>query len=410
MRRRHVIQSAVVGVATAGLVASAFLAGSGAATAASGQHPNYVRSCAHAAKGYAACNALLSTRVHTNGADTTPAGYGPTDLQSAYKLASAAAANGGTQTVALVDAYDDPNAASDLATYRTQYGLSPCTTASGCFAKVPGSGSTLPATDGGWAQEESLDIDMVSAICPNCKIRLVEALSNSNADLATAEHTAANLGATEISNSYGGSETASDPSLASSSYTYPGVLVTASSGDGGYGVEFPAAAPKVIAVGGTSLTTASNSRGWTETVWGHGASSSLLGGAGSGCSKYETKPAWQHDSGCAKRTVADVSADADPNTGVAVYDSTAYRGQSGWLEFGGTSVASPIIASVGALAGNFASLSQYPAGAIIYHQKAHFFDVTSGSNGSCGGSYLCTGKVGYDGPTGLGTPNGIAGF
>jgi len=199
-----------------------------------------------------------------------------------------------------------------------------------------------------------------------------------------------------VSNSYGGPESSSDPSTVTSYYKHPGVAITVSSGDNGYGVEFPASSPYVTAVGGTSLHTASNSRGWTETAWS---------GAGSGCSAYESKPAFQHDSGCSRRTVADVSAVADPQTGVAVYDS---YGSGGWTVFGGTSVSSPIIGAVYALASS-ANSGDYP-NAYPYARTSSLFDVTSGSNGSCGGSYLCTGAAGYDGPTGLGSPNGVAAF
>ena len=299
----------------------------------------------------------------------------------------------------IVDAYDDPNAESDLGVYRSQFGLAACTTANGCFRKVNQSGGTrYPRANGGWAQEISLDLDMVSAICPNCHILLVEASSNSLSNLGTAVNEAAALGATEISNSYGGGESSSDTSYDTSYYNHPGIAITASSGDNGYGVEYPAASQYVTAVGGTTLTRASNSRGWSETAWS---------GTGSGCSAYDPKPSWQTDSGCSKRTVADVSAVADPNTGVSVYDSFSYQGQSGWLVFGGTSVASPIIASVYALAGNAATVTY---GSYPYSHTSSLNDVTSGSNGSCGGSYLCTAGPGYDDPTGLGTPNGSGGF
>jgi subtilase family serine protease len=276
--------------------------------------------------------------------------------------------------------------------YRTQFGLPACTTANGCFRKVNQNGGTsYPRADRGWAQEISLDLDMASAICPNCKILLVEASSNSFSNLGAAVNRAATMGASAISNSYGGSESSGETGY-EASYDHPGVTV--SSGDGGYGVEYPAASQYVTAVGGTSLSTASNTRGWAETVWS---------GAGSGCSAYITKPTWQTDTGCSKRTVADVSAVADPNTGVAVYDT--YGGSSGWLVFGGTSVAAPIIAGVYALAGNSTN-----NGSIPYSHSSLLFDITSGSNGSCGGSYLCTAGTGYDGPTGLGTPNGSGGF
>jgi hypothetical protein len=322
-----------------------------------------------------------------------PAGYGPADLQSAYGVGAPAASAGGTQTVAIVDAYDDPNAEADLAVYRSQFGLPPCTTANGCFRKVDQRGGTAyPKANGGWAQEISLDLDMVSGICPNCQILLVETDSNAFADLVAGVDVAATLGATQISNSYGGSEFSTETSF-ESHYDHPGVAVTVSSGDSGYGVEFPAASRYVTAVGGTSLQPdAGSARGWSETAWS---------GAGSGCSAYVTKPNWQMDSGCARRTVADVSAVADPNTGVAVYDSFAYQGHSGWMVFGGTSAAAPIVAGFDALLGAAAASPSH-----AYANSTSFNDVTSGSNGNCGGSYLCTGKVGYDGPTGIGTPQG----
>jgi subtilase family serine protease len=403
----------------------------GSATTIVSRTTAILHSCALPSAHHASCLALLRAHrvtladgvVRAAAAATTPAGYGPADLQSAYDLPSASAGTG--QTVGIVDAFNDPNAASDLAVYRSQYGLPACTPASGCFRQVGETGtSTLPSTDTGRAQEESLDIDMVSAICPNCHILLIEASSASDADLAASVNEAAKLGATEISNSYGGSETSSE-TAENTDYTHAGIAITASAGDSGYGVEFPAAAPSVTAVGGTSLSRASNARGWTETVWGTSSGGGLLGslgaseGTGSGCSAYEAKPAWQKDTGCTKRTVADVSAVADPNTGVAVYDSTAdSSGDVGWLEFGGTSVSSPIIASVYALAGNAAALT---GASNAYAHASSLNDVTSGSNGSCtgglfgfGGSstktYLCTAEVGYDGPTGLGTPNGTGAF
>jgi hypothetical protein len=323
-----------------------------------------------------------------------PSGYGPSDLQSAYGLTSLASSVGATQTIAIVDAYDAPSAESDLGVYRSQFGLSPCTTANGCFRKVDQrGGTTYPKSDGGWAQEISLDLDMASAICPNCHILLVEADSPQFTDLAAAVDRAATLGATQISNSYGGNEFSSETtSTYESHYDHPGIAVTVSSGDNGYGVEFPASSRYVTAVGGTSLTVDGSARGWSESAWS---------GAGSGCSAYVPKPSWQTDSGCTRRTVADVSAVADPNTGVAVYDSLAFHGSSGWMVFGGTSVASPVVAAFDALIGSTAATRSYP-----YDNASSFNDVTSGGNGSCGGSYLCTAKVGYDGPTGVGTPMG----
>ena len=253
---------------------------------------------------------------------------------------------------------------------------------------------------------------MVSATCPDCHILLVEANSANDADLFAAVDTAARTpGVVAISNSYGEAESSAETG-SDVHFNHPGIAVTASSGDSGYGVSYPAASRYVTAVGGTSLNKASNSRGWTETAWS---------GAGSGCSAYEAKPSWQHDAGCARRTVADTSAVADPNTGVAVYDTQNSCGTSafcdflieiglvagadGWVQVGGTSASSPIIASVYALHGG-----SHNAASSVYANPGALFDVTSGSNGSCGGSYLCTATGGYDGPTGLGTPNGTGAF
>jgi subtilase family serine protease len=337
-------------------------------------------------------------------ATTSPTGYGAADIRSAYGLSSLSS---GGRTVAIVDAYDDKSAESDLATYRSTNGLPPCTTANGCFKKVNQNGvqGSYPANNVGWATEISLDLDAVSAACPDCHILLVEATNNSNTNLYTAVDTAARApGVVAISNSYGGSESSAETS-SDSHFNHPGIAVTVSSGDSGYGVEYPAASRWVTAVGGTSLNRASNARGWSETAWN---------GAGSGCSAYEPKQSWQTDAGCARRTVADVSAVADPNTGLGVYDTNCnFVGQvqgtcfSGWATVGGTSLSAPLIASVYALAGNTASTTY---GSYPYSHSSGLFDVTSGSNGSCSGSYLCTAKAGYDGPTGLGTPNGIAAF
>jgi hypothetical protein len=326
--------------------------------------------------------------------------YDPAYLQSAYNLATAAATSGGGRTVAIVDAYDSPTAESDLAFYRTNWGLPACTSASGCFRKVNQSGAAgpYPAVDAAWAQEISLDLDMVSAICPNCKILLVEASSNSLSNLGTAVDTAALMGAVVISNSYGGPEYANELSAEAADYNHPGIAITVSSGDTGYGPQFPASSQYVTAVGGTTLNQLSNTgaRNATETVWS---------GAGSGCSAYITRPAWQTDAGCAHRTVADVAAVADPSTGVWIYDTTLVGGQSGWMVVGGTSVAAPIVASIYALAG----AGSFTYGSGPYAHAAALFDIVSGTNGTCG-TYLCTGGVGYDGPTGLGSPNGTTAF
>ena len=297
--------------------------------------------------------------------------YDPSYLQSAYDVASAAALSGGGagQTVAIVDAYDDPNVASDLAYYRSFFGLASCPTgsisssATTCvFEKVNQSGSTapLPSGNSSWGVEIFLDVEMVSAICPKCQVLLVEANSASISDLGTAVNEAVKLGADVVSNSYGSSEYSSEVTDSANYYDHPGVAIVASSGDGGFGVEFPAASPDVTAVGGTSLTQLTNTgtRDGSETVWS---------GAGAGCSAYEPKPSWQKDTGCTNRTVADVSAVADPNTGVWVYDT---YGNSGWAVYGGTSVAAPIISSFYALAGNHPGSAN--VGVVVPVQLAHF--------------------------------------
>jgi len=355
----------------------------------------HVKVCAVPPAGEAGCHSWITVDKGGQPVVTiNPAGYDPIDLQTAYGLS----ANGGSgQTVAIVDAYDDPNAEADLKVYRANFGLPPCTTANGCFKKINQNGGSLPPrANAGWAEEISLDLDMVSAICPNCHILLVEASSNSFANLAAAVDRAANTpGVVAISNSYGGSEYGSEVTD-QQHYNHPGIAVTVSSGDGGFGVEFPAASQYVTAVGGTHLTHSGSS--FTETAWN---------GAGSGCSSYIAKPLWQTDAGCSRRTVADVSAVADPSTGVAVYDTYGFgRHGGGWLVFGGTSVAAPIIGAVYALAGNTGSI-QY--GGFSYGNLGSLYDVLSGSNGNCG-SYLCNAGAGYDGPTGNGSPRGIGAF
>jgi subtilase family serine protease len=409
------------GVATIAAVIVAPSAASAAAAPASSSPTSVVSNlvqpfaCRHARSTHvASCfGELIATRA-SNGVlspktTTAPSGYGPADIQSAYKLAGKTS---GGKTVAIVDAYDDPKAEQDLAVYRQHYGLPACTTANGCFKKVNenGAAAPLPTADYGWAVEISLDLDMVSAACPDCHIRLVEASSATDADLYKAvDSAAATAGVVAISNSYGGAET-STQTADDSHFNHPGVAITASSGDDGYGVSYPAASKYVTAVGGTSLSKASNARGWSETAWS---------GAGSGCSAYDAKPTWQTDTGCTKRTVADVSAVADPNTGVAVYDTAnqcgtssycdylisigVIQGADGYVQVGGTSASSPIIASVYALGG-------HSSASWTYAHTASLNDVTSGSNGSCSGTYLCTAKAGYDGPTGLGTPNGTGAF
>jgi hypothetical protein len=325
-----------------------------------------------------------------------PSGLNPADIVSAYKLPSS---GGSGKTIAIVDAQDDPNAEKDLGVYRTQFGLPACTTANGCFKKVnqTGTASPLPKADSGWAGEIALDIEMASAACPSCKILLVEASSANDADLMAAEATAAKLGASVISNSWGGAEDSTIATNDSAWFNHPGVAITVAAGDDGYGAEYPATSKYVTSVGGTNLKkSTSTTRGWTETVWG--SASNVDGGTGSGCSKYIAKPTWQKDTSCTKRMATDMAAVADPNTGVSVYDT---YGGSGWAVYGGTSAAAPIVAAILAVTGNSAADSS-----LSYTKTTAFFDITSGTNGSCSSSYLCTAKAGYDGPTGNGSPNG----
>jgi Carboxypeptidase regulatory-like domain/Kelch motif len=392
---------ALAAVATAGLAVAA-PAPAHAAAPGPGSKADSVRAlCAGPQKkGELSCFALARTDIAGRTGvlaphAAAPAGYGPADLQSAYALPSAT--GGGSQTVAIVDAYDNPNAEADLAVYRAQFGLPPCTTANGCFSKVNqvGLSSPLPTPDAGWAAEISLDVQMVSATCPNCHILLVEANSNLNTDLYPAVNTAVTLGARFVSNSWGGSENIGETD-SDAFFNHPGVAITVSSGDSGFGVSYPASSKYVTAVGGTTLTRAGTGRGWAETAWN---------GAGSGCSLFEDKPAFQTDPDCAKRSVADVSAIGDPHTGVAVYNTFQ---APGWQVYGGTSVSSPIVAGTYALAGTPVA-GTYP-NTYPYATPSALNDVTSGSNGSCGNSYLCTAVPGYDGPTGLGTPNGVRAF
>ena len=325
---------ALAAAAAASLVTSLVSAGTAADAASTSAHSKRV--CAHAATGYVACDARVRTDANLKPLATQgPTGYSPAQLKSAYGLTGLT----GTTTVAIVDAYAHPNAAADLAVYRNTFGLGAANLTQ--YNQTGGSITTVSGNTG-WGQEEMLDLEMVSAICPGCPIIYVGANS--------------------------------------------------------------AAFSSVVAVGGTHLTLTSTGARSSETVWS---------GAGSGCSSYIGKPSWQHDPGCARRTIGDVSAVADPTTGVSVYNSYGSTGGNNWYVFGGTSVSAPIIGGVFGLKGtgsNTAASKLYaaPAGSL--------FDVKSGSNGRCthgkntANAYLCTGVAGYDGPTGNGTPNGTGAF
>jgi len=328
-------------------------------------------------------------------ADSGPVGYGPSSLRRAYNLP---AGGGDGRTVAVVDAYDDPAAAADLAAYRSAFGLPPCTASDGCFTKVNDQGGRgYPKPNAGWAGEISLDLDMVSAVCPRCHILLVEAASPYLRDLGRAVNQAVRMGARFVANGYGAQQSPADAGYDSRYFDHPGVAITVATGDAGYGVSYPAASPYVTAVGGTSLAPAGNGRGWAETAWR---------GTGSGCGD-QAKPAWQNHTGCAGRALNDVAAVANPGTGVAVYDSYTHSAGA-WKVSGGTSVSAAIIAATYALAGT-PRPGSYPS-SYPYAHPAALNDVTSGHNGRCGPSYLCAARRGYDGPTGLGAPDGVAAF
>jgi len=305
--------------------------------------------------------------------------------------------------VAVVVAGDDPVAEADLGIYRAQFGLGACTTANGCFRKLnqTGTAASFPGIDTSWAAEGSLDLDMVSAVCPGCKLILMEANSSYSSDMFAAERAAAAAGATVISNSWGAPDFAGADASYGASLHFPGVAVVAATGDGGYGMEYPAASQWVTAVGGTTLRKApGTARGYTETAWS---------GAGSGCT-HQPRPAWQTAPApavCTNRAGADVAAVADPATPVDVYDSLGTNGWRGWLLFGGTSAATPVVAGVYALAGDY---GQGSGASRAYSHPQGLFDVTSGSNGSCSNTTLCKAGPGWDGPTGLGSPNGLTAF
>jgi subtilase family serine protease len=396
------------------------LLGAFMACAAAGAHPERAVCPGPAAEGYARCHAHVVVDAH--GAPATsviPPGYGPAQFHGAYSLPLSAPA---PQTIAIVDAYDDSTIRNDLTVYDKTLGvpdLPNCssTVTTSCFAKVNQNGtpSPLPSKNAGWALEIALDVETAHEICQNCKVVLVEAASSSGANLDTAEETAVSLGANEISNSWGTNGEYSGELTESTHFNHPGVAIVVASGDNGYErFGFPAASPDVVDAGGTTLNVTQSGGSYvrsSELTWS---------GSGSGCSLYFPAQTWQGSAsgwtatGClAARGVADVGADANPNTGASVYDTTRYNGRSGWFQVGGTSLASPLIAGVYALAGNAASPAADPSGypaSIAYANPGSLYDVTEGaSTGSCA-TTACKAGAGYDGPTGLGAPTGIAAF
>jgi IPT/TIG domain len=436
-RRRTVAALAAAVLAVLALCAVASASASPSRTAFRAQ-----RLCANPPPGFASCqvlrligasitkaqlrsSAIRQAREAAHGAspavvNSSPisGGLTPQSLHAAYSLPSETVASS-TQTVAVVDAYNDPTAEADLGVYDKQFGLSACTTANGCFHKINqlGRASPLPSTQGEWSTEISLDVQMAHAICQTCHVLLVEANSAGYADLGTAVNAAVTAGATEISNSYGGPESSYFTNY-NAPYNHPGVVITASSGDCGHfneacqsgnAANFPADSPDVVAVGGTTLS--GSGENWSSTAWSDG---------GSGCSQVFTAPLWQASAsnfsatGCASgRSVADVAAVGDPYTGVDVYDSTpAGNGDAtGWGVWGGTSAASPIIAAEFGLAGGAHGV-EYPA-ATLYSNLGNgsaLYDVSSGSNGSCSNTTSCRAAVGFDGPSGVGSPLGLSAF
>jgi IPT/TIG domain len=437
--RRIGALAALVGALALGALALA--AGTTALAASAPGVYRVQRMCGHAQSGSAAClsarllpssltqsqraaAAARAAQAQAAGAQPAveeespwPGFLTPQRLHAAYALPSETSASSG-QTIAVVDAYNDPSAEEDLAVYDEQFGLPPCTTANGCFRKVNQEGNTspLPANEGEWATEISIDVQMAHAICQSCHVLLVEAKNEKFASLGAAVNAAADAGASEISNSYGATEESSYTSYETAYYDHPGVVVTASSGDCGYlnkkcawdpiGANFPASSADVLAVGGTSLTESGGT--WTSTVWKYG---------GSGCSSVFSAPLWQSAlasfsaTGCGGgRSVADVAAIGDPETGIDVYDSTpdGYGDPTGWGVWGGTSVGSPIVAAEFGLAGG-AHAAEYPAATLYEHlgDSGALYDVISGGNGSCSKKTSCKAAVGYDGPTGVGSPLGL---
>jgi subtilase family serine protease len=362
-----------------------------------------------------------AAQMRTDG-ETCPfsQGYCPNDLQAAYDLPSLKAGSG--KTVAIVDAYGYKHAASDLATFRKTMGLKACDTDTKCLRIVnqEGHSSPLPpeppASDD-WKGEESLDLDMVSGICPNCKIILVQANNDYTSNLYTGVKTAGSLGAKYIGVSWGGSPEGSDNPI----FHQAGVVITAAAGDEGGGGSYgggpiqPCTYTYVVCIGGTHLVHSGNKRGWGETVWNDWTFDECggpCGATGSACSKKIAKPSWQTDNGCKMRSAADTSATASLRAPVIVYNSE----EGGYGLYGGTSESTQIIAGVYALAGNAAS--QMGASYFWKHHAGHVNDVTSGNNldaglgVTCASSvpYICTARVGFDGPTGWGTPEGVEAF
>ncbi len=471
----------VIGFALTAVVAMGALAGGGASSAWAGlplptspgetRYATVRQVCPAPKPGDASCFALALVPAPAGAAGVQPYAVGggssskgpaggltPADLASAYGFAPAVGGVG--QTVAIVDAYDDPNIETDLGTFDSQYGLPACTTANGCFEKVGQTGSTtsLPVLDTtGWSLEISLDVETVHSVCESCKILLVEAESESLANLAAAVNEAVKLKATEVSNSYGALESEMGESE-QAAYNHPGVVIAGSAGDSGYlswdqvaaflpapGMpNAPASLPSVVAVGGTTLELKANGARKSESVWNDSGRPSYeefkrFSATGGGCSTLFAAPSWQlgapswASTACGtKRLDNDISAVADPYTGLDVYDSYVYEPEftPGWLTIGGTSLSAPLISALYGLAGGSHGVG-YPAATLYAHlgEASALYDVTAGGNGYCDGEAIgpcgepaineeigdidcqgttaCDAAPGLDGPSGVGAPNGL---
>jgi subtilase family serine protease len=361
------------------------------------EHP-----CGNPLSGNVACHIVLNTGIQALRESVLPAervpGLHPADLQAAYGFSGS---GGNGNTVAVIVAYDDPAVEYDLGIYRRTFGLPPCTTGNGCFKKVKTRrGERLLAVNAGWALETALDVEMVSAICPQCRILVVEAPSTNLKDMIDAHRTAIANGATVISDSFYIGESSGELEHEAVLKTVSqSATIVASAGDAGAGARYPASSKYVVAVGGTSLVRASNARGWSETAWQH---------TSAGCSTIVTKPAWQSDPLCGRRTVADLAVVGDPGTGVSVYNSfIASRAPGGWSVVGGTSAGAPIVA---AMIASSNGTGVFGADRLYQHPLA-FNAITSGETTNCNPvTYLCAAMPGYNGPTGLGSPIGPASF
>lgn len=361
-------------------------------------HGNPHAVCAQPASEHAECGVLVDAKPTsgTVNAPLDPSAYGPAQFHGAYNVPATAAT---PVTIALIEANDNPNAKADLDVYNQTMRLPAFPTCSAsvtvsCFQKVTQKSKMF--TSESWIVESSLDVQTAHQMCQNCKILLVEAASSSMSDLLWGVDQAVALGAQVVSMSWGRTETTTSYDA---HFSKPGIAFVASTGDAGYGgSHYPASSQYVAAVGGTTLSVNADNSWAGESAWASG---------GSGCSPYEPKPDFQPATGCANRAYADVAADADYSaSGAAVYDSFGINGTTGWLKVGGTSLAAPLVAGMYGLTGMTSGSARLNALPYRAAGTAALHDITSGANGTCG-TLLCTAGAGYDGPTGVGSPNGL---